>query len=77
MNQKPIEVFINRKKYHLDDPIQTGTSLKKLAGIPLGDVLFLQQRGEDEVIANEAKVALKKRRPPAQPAARRLRFGGG
>ena len=59
MNQKPIEVFINRKKYYLDDPIQTGTSLKKLAGIPLGDVLFLQRRGEDEVIANEAKVALK------------------
>ncbi len=40
MNQK-IQVFINRKQYDLEDPIQTGTSLKKLAGIPLGDVLFL------------------------------------
>ena len=54
-----IQVFINRKQYHLEDPIQTGTSLKKLAGVPLEDVLFLQRRGEDEVIANEAKVTLK------------------
>ena len=54
-----IEVFINRKKYHLEDQIQTGASLKKLAGVPLEDVLFLQQPGEDEVIANETKVTLK------------------
>ena len=59
MSPKPIEVFINKKKYDLDDPIQTGTSLKKLAGVPLGDVLFLQRRGEDEVIANETKITLK------------------
>ena len=54
-----IQVFINRKQYNLEDSIQTGTSLKKLAGVPLEDVLFLQRRGEDEVIANEAKVTLK------------------
>ena len=59
MNHKPIQVFINRKDYNLANPVQTGTSLKKLAGIPLGDVLFLQRRGEDEVIANDAKVTLK------------------
>ena len=58
MDQK-IRVLINRKPYDLEDPIQTGTSLKKLAGIPLGDVLFLQRPGDDEVIANEAKVTLK------------------
>ena len=29
MNQKPIQVFINRKKYDLDHPVQTGTSLKQ------------------------------------------------
>ncbi len=59
MNPKLIQVFINRKKYDLDGPIQTGASLKKLAGIPLSDVLFLQRRGEDEVIANGAKATLK------------------
>ena len=59
MEKKPIEVFINRKGYHLDDPVQTGASLKKLAGIPLADVLFRQRRVEDEVIANEAKITLK------------------
>jgi hypothetical protein len=54
-----IHVFINRKKYELDSPEQTGASLKALAGIPRGDVLFLQQPGEDEVITNEGTVILK------------------
>ena len=59
MNEHPIHVFINKKKYDLSDPVQSGAALKQLAGIPLGDVLFLQQPGEDEVIANQAKVTLK------------------
>ena len=79
-----IQVFINRKQYHLEGPTQTGTSLKKLAGVPLEDVLFLQQRGEDEVIANEAKITLKDgdhlhSQPPADygsPTAALLRDGG-
>ena len=54
-----IHVFINKKKFDLEQPVQTGATLKHLAGIPLGDVLFLQRSGEDEVIANEAKVTLK------------------
>src|SRR5262245_39967120 len=54
-----IHVFINKKKFELDNPVQTGASLKRLAGIPLQDVLFLQSRGDDEVIANDAKVTLK------------------
>lgn len=54
-----IHVFINKKKFDLDNPVQTGAILKQLASIPLGDVLFLQQPGEDEVIANEAHVTLK------------------
>lgn len=29
---------------------QTGTNLKQLAAIPLGDVRFLQQPGDDQVI---------------------------
>jgi hypothetical protein len=52
-------VFINKQKYTLNSPEQTGTSLKSLAGIPLGDALFLQQPGDDLVIANDATVALK------------------
>lgn len=55
----PIHVFINKKKYDLDNPVQLGMSLKHLAGIPSGDVLFLQREGEDEVICNEATVTLK------------------
>jgi hypothetical protein len=54
-----IHVFINNKKYELDNAVQTGAALKTLAGIPLNDVLFLQRPGEDEVIPNETKVTLK------------------
>ena len=55
----PIHIFINKKKYELDNPVQTGASLKHLAGIPLNDVLFLQQPHEDQVIPNDKKVTLK------------------
>ncbi len=56
---QPIHIFINKAKYELDRPKQTGGSLKNLAGIALGDVLFLQQPGDDEVIANDAIITLK------------------
>ena len=56
---KAIKVFINKVEYRLDCPEQTGASLKELAGIPLCDVLFLQGRCEDEVIANDATVVLR------------------
>src|SRR5688500_11912719 len=55
----PIHVFINKGKFDLDSPDQTGASLKSLAGIAMADVLFLQQPGDDQVIANDAKVTLK------------------
>jgi hypothetical protein len=58
-HEHPIHIFINKKKYEIDDPVQTGASLKSLAGIPLNDVLFLQRPGEDEVIPNHAKITLK------------------
>ncbi len=58
-NPHPIHVFINKVKYELENPTQTGASLKRIAGIKLEDVLFLQTRGDDEVIANDAKVTLK------------------
>ena len=54
-----IEIFINKKKYHVEHAEQTGASLKHLAGIPLNDVLFLQRHGEDEVIPNEKKISVK------------------
>lgn len=54
-----IHVFINGTKFDLTTPDQTGASLKSLAGIPAGDVLFLQQPGDDEVITNETRVVLK------------------
>lgn len=58
-NPHPIHVFINKTKYELDDPVQTGASLKRLANIKPVDVLFLQAPGEDQVIGNDAKVTLK------------------
>ncbi len=58
-NPHPIHVFINKVKYELDNPVQTGASLKRLASIRVEDVLFLQAHGEDQVIANEATVTLK------------------
>ena len=59
MNSHPIHAFINAKKFELDEPVQTGASLKQLAGIAPGDVLFLQQPGSDQVIANDAHITLK------------------
>lgn len=58
-HEHPIQIFINKKKFEIDNPVQTGASLKNLAGIPLNDVLFLQRSGEDEVIPNETKITLK------------------
>lgn len=58
-HEHPIHIFINKKKYEIDDPVQTGAILKNLAGTPLNDVLFLQRPGEDEVIPNHAKITLK------------------
>ena len=55
----PIHVFINKTKFDLASPVQTGASLKQLAAIPSADVLFLQQPREDQVIANESTVTLK------------------
>jgi hypothetical protein len=54
-----VHIFINKKKFELEHHVQTGEHLKQLAGIPLGDVLFLQRPGEDEVIPNHAKITLK------------------
>jgi hypothetical protein len=58
-NPYPIHIFINKVKYELDDPTQTGASLKRLAGIKLEDVLFLQAKGDDQVIGNDTKIVLK------------------
>ena len=48
-HDKPIHVFINKRKYELDGPLQTGASLKRLGNIPLQDVLFLQARGASAI----------------------------
>lgn len=56
---KHINIFINKAKYEVTGPSATGRSLKELAGIPLTDVLFRQQPGDDEVITNDTEVKLK------------------
>lgn len=58
MKPHPIHIVIDRKRFELHDPVQTGQFLKELAGIPLGDALFLDQPGDDLVIKNEAKIKL-------------------
>ncbi len=58
-SEHAIHIFINKKKFELEHAVQTGESLKRLAGIPSMDVLFLQRPGEDEVIQNEATITLK------------------
>jgi hypothetical protein len=58
-HHEPIHIFINKRKFELDNPVQTGASLKHLAGIPPQDVLFLQSPGDDDVIANDTKITLK------------------
>ena len=56
---RTIHVFINKQKFGLDSPVQTGAHLKHLGNIALSDVLFLQQPGDDIVVANDAKITLK------------------
>ena len=58
-NKHTVHIFINRTKYELTHADQTGRSLKELASIPLSDVLFKQQPGEDEVITNDAHLTVK------------------
>lgn len=35
VHHHPLHIFINKRKYELDNPIQTGAGLKQLAGISL------------------------------------------
>ena len=72
-----IHIFINKKQFEFEHHVQAGEHLKQRVGIPLGDVLFFQRPGEDEAIANDAKITLRNRehfhsQPPAE-----LRLGGG
>ena len=59
MANDKIHVFINRTKYDLASATHTGRALKELAGIAQGDVLFLQQPGDDVVVANDSTITLK------------------
>lgn len=59
MKDQKTVIFINQTKFELDDPVQTGASLKTLASIPTGDALFLQQPGDDLLVQNGDQVTLK------------------
>lgn len=52
-------VVIDRERYKLTTPTQTGAALKALASIALTDVLFLRRPGADVVIGNDDVVVLK------------------
>lgn len=55
---KTVVIIINRTPYTFDEQSQTGESLKRRAGIPLGDVLFLEKPGEDRVIGNDDRIRI-------------------
>lgn len=55
----PVTVTIDCKEYTFKHPQQTGKSLKERAGIPLTDVLFLQEPKEDRVITDDECITLK------------------
>jgi hypothetical protein len=55
-----VTVKINGNEYDFADPHQTGRSIKERASIPLTDVLFLDRPHEDEVIADDTKINLKR-----------------
>jgi hypothetical protein len=58
MEAHHIPIFINGQKYEIANATQTGDALKRLATIPLTDVLFLQQPHEDAVITNDGAITL-------------------
>ena len=45
VHHHPLHIFINKRKYELDNPIQTGAGLKQLAGISLVYVKRIQING--------------------------------
>jgi hypothetical protein len=55
----PVTVTIDRKEYTFEHAKQTGQSIKERAGIPLTDVLFLQELKEDRVITDGECITLK------------------
>jgi hypothetical protein len=54
----PSSCLHQQAQFELDSPVQTGATLKRLADVPLQDVLLRQVPGEDEVIGNDARVTL-------------------
>lgn len=60
IHEHSVTVIINNRPFEFADPHQTGRSLKERAGIPLTDVLFRDRPHEDEVIADDTKVLLKR-----------------
>jgi hypothetical protein len=51
-------VHINKKLYVLHEPVLTGEQLKKLAGIPLENQLFIEHGGRDTPIGDQQGVAM-------------------
>lgn len=54
-----VTVTIDGKEYVFKHAKQTGKKIKERAGIPLADVLFLQEAKEDRVITDEECITLK------------------
>ena len=51
-------VHINKKLYVVHDPVLSGEQLKKLAGIPLENQLFLEHGGRDIPIGDQQGVTM-------------------
>jgi len=54
-----IHIFIDQKKFEVDQPSLSGAQLRSLGGVPENYALFLEQSGEDREIKPTDSVALK------------------
>ena len=54
-----IPIFINRSKFELTSPQQTGSTLKALAGLPPGDALYLEDGKEDLLIRDADTITVR------------------
>lgn len=53
------EIFINKQLYRVSTHVLTGTELKRLAGIPADNQLFLEAHPKDLPIGDGERVELK------------------
>jgi hypothetical protein len=57
--ERAVEVVINDKRYRFDHDVVSGREIKRKAGIPDADSLYLRRPSENEPIADNEEVTLR------------------